>query len=120
MSLFRRAMRPALILLAAAALGAVVPAAAEADVMRIVVIVAASQADYEADLKEQHNAIDLMKKGELETGYVVADPAKLTVGTVTVWESEDKFNAVAATPEYKALLDRLKYATRSVSLLTVQ
>jgi len=74
----------------------------------------------DADLKEQHNAVDLMEKGELKTGYVVADPAKLTVGTVSIWENEDKFNAVANTDPYKALIGRLKYSTRNVYLLNLQ
>jgi heme-degrading monooxygenase HmoA len=62
----------------------------------------------------------MMKEGELKTGYVVADPAKLTVGTVSIWENEDKFNAVANTDPYKALIGRLKYSTRNVYLLNLQ
>jgi hypothetical protein len=106
--------------LVAAGLLAATSLAARADVMRIVVIVAADQADYDADLKEQHNAIDLMKKGDLKTGYVVADPAKLTVGTVSIWESEDKFDAVADTDPCKALIGWLKYSTRNVYRLNLQ
>jgi hypothetical protein len=63
--------------------------AARADVVRIALSAAASQADYDSNAPISPAAEELLKKAKgLKAIYMINDAAKMTRGSVSVWDNE--------------------------------
>jgi len=100
-----------LLLAAAVALGSFGGlTAAKADVIRVAVVVADNQADYDNNAALLPTFAALLKKGA-KAVYVGSDAAKMTITTTSVWASEADIAAVTGTDDWKAAAGKLKAKT---------
>jgi hypothetical protein len=82
---------------------------AYADVLRIAVVVAESEADYTNNAKLVPTFEALLKKGTgVKDVHVGMDPSKMTIASSSVWPSADAIKSVTDTAEWKATVGKLK------------
>jgi hypothetical protein len=95
--------------------------AAKADVVRIALVVAGSQADYDSNASISPVAQELLKKGKgVKTIYMINDPAKLTRGSVSVWDNEADATTATSTAEWKALMGKMKSKSYTIEILEIK
>ena len=85
--------------------------AAKADVIRVAIAVADSQADYESNAALLPTFAELFKKGKAKAEYVGTDAAKMTIMSTSVWASEADVTAVTGSADWKAAAGKLKAKT---------
>ena len=84
--------------------------AAKADVVRIAIVTADNQADFDKNNAMSETAKALLMKGNgVKAVYILADPAKLTVASVSVWPSEADIHSVTDSAEWKSSQRYLKF-----------
>jgi hypothetical protein len=98
------------------------PGAAKADVLRIAIATADNQADYDHNAATVATAKALLLKGTgVKAVYVLQDPAKMTVASVSVWPSEADIHSVTDSADWKSMVaGKLKYKTYTVEVFEVQ
>ena len=96
------------------------PTAANADVIRIGVVVVDNKADWDANTAATPKVLALLKQAKgVKAVYSIEDPEKMTVGTVSVFGTEAEVAAVTDSAEWKAVLGPLNSKSRSVQILKV-
>lgn len=83
--------------------------AANADVLRIAIVVADNQADYDNNVKTLPTFGELLKKGGAKSVLVGMDPAKMSITSSSVWGSADDAAKATSTDDWKAAAGKLKY-----------
>ncbi|MFL5251785.1 MAG: hypothetical protein ACJ8AI_02635 [Rhodopila sp.] len=94
-------------------------AVAKADVIRVALVVAENQADYENNVALVPTFANLLKKGPVKATYSGTDPAKHTIVTTSVWASEADIKTVTDTSEWKASAGKLKYKAYTAEVFQV-
>jgi heme-degrading monooxygenase HmoA len=114
MNAFKRA-----VIVGAASFVALVPA--KADVLRHAQVVAASEADYKANIQliPTFNAM-LKKSPGLKAIFVAFDPAKNTFTNTSIWDSAQSIAAVTGSDEWKATVAKLKTSGLNIEVLEIQ
>jgi hypothetical protein len=82
--------------------------AAKADVLRVVVVVAESEADYANNAALLPTIVELMKKGGVKVVYAGTDATKMSTTTSSVWASEADIVAVTGSADWKVVVAKLK------------
>jgi uncharacterized lipoprotein NlpE involved in copper resistance len=95
--------------------------AAKADVVRIAIVTADNQADFDKNNAMSETAKALLMKGNgVKAVYILADPAKLTVASVSVWPSEADVHSVTDTANWKSFAGTLKSKTYTVEVFELK
>ena len=96
--------------------------AAKADVVRIAIVTADNQADFDKNNAMSETAKALLMKGNgVKAVYILADPAKLTVASVSVWPSEADIHSVTDSAEWKSKIGgTLKFKTYTVEVFELK
>lgn len=93
---------------------------AQADVIRIGVVVVDNKADWDANTAATPKVMAMLKQAKgVKAVYSIEDPEKMTVGTVSVFETEAEVLAVTGSDAWKAVLGPLKSKSRDVQILKV-
>ncbi|MGD0102441.1 MAG: hypothetical protein ABSC06_00210 [Rhodopila sp.] len=83
--------------------------AAQAEVIRVAVVVADNAADYANNAALLPTFAALLRKGTgVKDVYVGSDAAKMTIATTSVWANESDIASVTGSAEWKAAAGKLK------------
>jgi|SRR5580658_7751278 hypothetical protein len=84
--------------------------AANADVLRVAVVMADNQADYDNNVTLLPAFAELLKKAAgVKSVYVGMDPSKMSITTSSVWGSADDATKATSSDDWKAVAGKLKY-----------
>ena len=103
----------------AAALGAASFSAARADVLRVAIVEAESDADYASNVALLPTFVDLMKKGGAKAVTVGGDAAKKSIGTSSVWGSAADIAKLTGSDDWKAAAGKLKRKSYTAEVFEV-
>lgn len=82
---------------------------AHADVVRLAIVIADNQADYENNAKLVPMFETLLSKGTgVKDVHVGMDPALRVIGSTSVWPNVEDVKSVTDTDEWKATVAKLK------------
>jgi hypothetical protein len=94
--------------------------AAKADVIRVALVVADKQADYDSNVALAPTFDALLKKAAgVKTAYVGTDAGKLTIMSSSVWPDEAAIKALTDSADWKAAAGKLKYKTYTVEIFQI-
>ena len=110
-----------IVAIGALALSATAVTAANADVIRVALVTAESPADFDnnAALLPEYSAL-LSKGNGVKNVSVFADPAKMIIGTSSVWSSEADAKAVTDSAEWKAVVAKQKAKALNIGIYQVK
>jgi hypothetical protein len=95
--------------------------AAKADAIRIALVTAENQADFDNNAALLPTYESLLKAGKgVKSVTVFSNPAKLTIGTASLWESADDVAAVTGSADWKATVAKQKAKTYNIDIYQVQ
>jgi hypothetical protein len=94
--------------------------AAQADALRVAVVVAENQADYENNVALLPTFAALLGKGKgIKAVYVGTDAAKFTITTSSVWSDPADISSVTDTADWKATAAKLKAKPYAGEVFTI-
>ena len=91
--------------------------AAQADVLRLAIVIAPDQAGYESNVTMTATFLDLYKKVGATSCTVGHDPTHLAIASSCVFANEAAITAATGSPEWAAANAKLKVQTRIIELL---
>ena len=112
-------IKSALMLGFAAAVGLAAPTVVRADILRVAVVEAESDADYTNNVALLPALADILKKGGAKSVTVGTDAEHKSIATSTVWASAADLAKVAGSDEWKAEAGKLKRKSYTTEVFQV-
>jgi hypothetical protein len=107
------------LIMAGALASSAVVSTAKADVMRIAIVAAASQADDAVNVAMMSTFSDMYKSGGASTVYVGHDAEHMSIASFSVWPDRAALTKVTGAAGWKAAVEKLKYKTLKIEVFDI-
>jgi len=112
-------MKSAIALGFAASVGLATLSVAKADILRVAIVEAESDADFQNNVALLSGFVDLMKKGGAKSVTVGSDAEHKSIGTSSVWGSPADLAKVTGSDDWKAQAGKLKRKSYTTEVFQV-
>jgi hypothetical protein len=112
-------IKSALVLGFAAAVATATLSAAKADILRVAIVEAENDADFNANAALLPALADILKKGGAKSVTVGTDAEHKAIATSTVWASAADLAKVTGSDQWKAEAGKLKRKSYTTEVFTV-